>query len=81
MALMFGPASILSFWALHTLAKRQVTIKQGTVAALFGFRHNELDRFHNSVIIAKLDFYVKTKPCVTQGLVSAHQKNYLVLAV
>jgi hypothetical protein len=61
-ALMFGPAPILSFGALYPLTKRQVTIKQGAVAALFGFRHNELDRFHNSVIIAKLDFYVKTKP-------------------
>jgi hypothetical protein len=62
MVRMFVTASILSFWAFHTLTKRQITIKQSTVTALLGLGHNELNGFHNSVIIANFDFCVKTKP-------------------
>jgi hypothetical protein len=77
---MFGSASILSFWALHTLTKRQVAIKQGAVPALLGLGHNELNGFHDNVIIANYHFYVKTKPRIT-GLGQSTPKNYLVLAV
>jgi hypothetical protein len=75
---MFGSASILSFWALHTLTKRQVAIKQGAVPALLGLGHNELNGFHDTVIIANPDFCVKKKPR-NPGLGQFKPKYYLVL--
>ncbi len=66
--LVLGLALIHCLRFLHTVAERQVIIKQSTMTAFFDRREGKMNYFHNAVIIAKRELLVKRKPHIL-GLV------------
>jgi hypothetical protein len=54
----FGFTPVLGLALFHTTAKRQVSIKQGSMSTLLYRRQCELDWLHNAVIIANWELLV-----------------------
>ena len=79
---MLGLTTILSLRLFHTSAKRQVAIKQRTVAAFANRRQCELQVFHGSVIIAKPKLLVNSDSGLAlQPKVFTHQIGRIIFVI